>query len=78
MLKGHDEFVLIDDQKTVLEKIIKATNDSLTGQKRVLIITGGPGTGKSVISINALAHLTGQRLNAKYVTPNAAPRAVFE
>ena len=78
MLKGHDEFVLLDEQKTVLEKIVKATNDSLTGQKRVLIINGGPGTGKSVISINALARLTGQRLNARYVTPNAAPRAVFE
>ena len=78
MLKGHEEFVLLDEQKTVLEKIIKATNDSLTGQKRVLVINGGPGTGKSVISINALARLTGQRLNARYVTPNAAPRAVFE
>jgi DUF2075 family protein len=44
----------------------------------VLIINGGPGTGKSVISINALARLTSQRLNVKYVTPNAAPRAVFE
>ena len=78
MLKGHQDFVLIDEQKTVLEKIIKATEDSLTGQKQVLIINGGPGTGKSVISINALAQLTGQRLNARYVTPNAAPRAVFE
>lgn len=78
MLKGHEEFVLLDEQKTVLEKIVKATNDSLTGQKRVIVINGGPGTGKSVISINALARLTGQRLNARYVTPNAAPRAVFE
>ncbi|TRZ84373.1 MAG: DUF2075 domain-containing protein [Streptomycetaceae bacterium] len=78
MLKGHEEFVLLDEQKTVLEKIVKAANDSLTGQKRALVINGGPGTGKSVISINALVRLTGQRLNARYVTPNAAPRAVFE
>ena len=78
MLKGHEEFVLLDEQKTVLEKIVKATNDSLKGQKQVIVINGGPGTGKSVISINALARLTEQRLNARYVTPNAAPRAVFE
>lgn len=78
MLKGQEEFVLLDEQKTVLEKIVKASRDSLTGQKRVLVINGGPGTGKSVISINALARLTGERLNARYVTPNAAPRAVFE
>jgi DUF2075 family protein len=78
MLRGQEEFVLLDEQKTVLEKIVSASNESLTGQKRVLIINGGPGTGKSVISINALARLTSQRLNVKYVTPNAAPRAVFE
>ncbi len=78
MLQGQEEFVLLDDQKTVLEKIIRASRDSIKGQKRVIVINGGPGTGKSVISINALARLTSERLNAKYVTPNAAPRAVFE
>lgn len=78
MLKGHEEFVLLDEQKTVLEKILKATRDSILGQKRVIIVNGGPGTGKSVISMNALARLTGERFNAKYVSPNAAPRAVFE
>jgi DUF2075 family protein len=78
MLTGHEDFILLDEQKTVLEKIVNAANDSLKGKKRVLVINGGPGTGKSVISINALARLTGQRLNARYVTPNAAPRAVFE
>jgi DUF2075 family protein len=78
MLKGKEEFVLIDEQKTVYEKILKAARDSANGKKNVLIIKGGPGTGKSVISINALATLTKDRLNAKYVTANAAPRAVFQ
>jgi DUF2075 family protein len=78
MLKGQEEFVLLDEQKTTLEKIVKTSLDSINGKKRVMIIKGGPGTGKSVISINALARLTSQRLNARYVTPNAAPRAVFE
>lgn len=78
MLKGKEEFVLLDEQKTVLEKILQATRKSLTGKKQVLIVNGGPGTGKSVISINALTRLTGERLNARYVTPNAAPRAVYQ
>lgn len=78
MLKGKEEFVLLDEQKTVLEKIIYSTKKSLAGKKQVLIVRGGPGTGKSVISINALTRLTGDRLNAKYVTPNAAPRAVYQ
>jgi DUF2075 family protein len=78
MLKGKEEFVLLDKQKTVLEKIVHASNNSSKNSKHVLIVKGGPGTGKSVISINALARLTAQRLNVRYVTPNAAPRAVFE
>ena len=78
MLKGKEEFVLLDEQKTVLEMIIQASKKSLAGKKQVLIVNGGPGTGKSVISINALTRLTGDRLNARYVTPNAAPRAVYQ
>ena len=78
MLEGQEEFVLLDDQKTVYEKILKASLDSKSGQKQVLIVKGGPGTGKSVISINALAELTRRRLNVRYVTPNGAPRAVYE
>jgi DUF2075 family protein len=78
MLQGKEAFVLIDDQKTVLETIVKASQDGLNGVKQVVIVKGGPGTGKSVVAINALSRLMGQRLIARYVTPNAAPRAVFE
>ena len=78
MLEGKDEFVLLDDQKTALERIIQATNYAQDAQKQVRIINGGPGTGKSVISINALARITSARLNARYVTPNGAPRKVYE
>ena len=78
MLEGKDEFVLLDDQKTALERIIQATNYAQDAQKQVLIINGGPGTGKSVISINALARITSARLYARYVTPNGAPRKVYE
>lgn len=78
MLKGNEEFVLLDDQKTVLETILATSKKAQTGKKQVIIINGGPGTGKSVISINALSRLSEERLNARYVTPNAAPRAVFK
>lgn len=78
MLRGENEFVLIDDQKTVLESIIAAATKAQVDTKQVLIIHGGPGTGKSVIALNALSRLTSMRMNVRYVTPNAAPRAVFE
>ena len=78
MLEGKEAFVLIDDQKTVLENIVYSSEKALNGKKQVLIINGGPGTGKSVVAINALSRLMGKRMNTRYVTPNAAPRAVFE
>lgn len=77
MLQGEEEYVLLDEQKTVYETIIRNARLTQQSGKKVLIVKGGPGTGKSVISINALAHLTGERLNVKYVTANAAPRDVF-
>ncbi len=78
MLEGLEEFVLLDDQKTVLEKIVSTATEAMVGQKQVIIVKGGPGTGKSVISINALSRLSSLRMNARYITPNAAPRTVFE
>ncbi len=77
ILNGQEEYVLLDEQKTVYETIIRNAHLTQKSGKKVLIVKGGPGTGKSVISINALAHLTGERLNVKYVTANAAPRDVF-
>lgn len=78
MLNGQAEFVLVDEQKTVLENIVSAATRAQVDTKQVLIIHGGPGTGKSVIALNVLARLTSLRKNVRYVTPNAAPRAVFE
>ena len=78
MLKGFEEFVLLDEQKTVYEKILESAAKSQSGNKQVIIVDGGPGTGKSVISINALATLTRDRLNVRYVTANGAPRDVFK
>ena len=78
MLQGKREFVLIDDQKVAFETIVAESIAASAGAKRVIIVDGGPGTGKSVVAINLLAALTAKRLLAKYVTKNRAPRAVFE
>lgn len=74
MLQGNQEFVLIDEQKLAYETALKL----MTVDKQVLIIQGGPGTGKSVLAINLLVELTNRELVAQYVTRNSAPRQVYE
>lgn len=78
LLRGNPEFVLVDDQKLVYESAVKEALKAQSGGKRVLIVEGGPGTGKSVVAVNLLVGLTGAGLTAKYVTKNAAPRNVYE
>lgn len=77
LLQGKPEFVLIDDQKVVHEALLQAVERGQT-QKQVVIVQGGPGTGKSVVAINLLGALLGRKRNARYVSKNAAPRAVYE
>jgi len=77
LLQGKPEFVLIDDQKVAHESILEA--DARAAQKKqVVIVQGGPGTGKSVIAINLLGALIARTRNVRYVSKNAAPRAVYE
>lgn len=78
LLKGKPEFVLIDDQKEVYEAALTAAKSSSAERPRVLIIEGGPGTGKTVLALNLLVKLTSLGLLGKYVSKNAAPRRVYE
>jgi len=78
LLKGKPEFVLIDDQKEVYEAALTAAKSSSAERPRVLIIEGGPGTGKTVLALNLLVELTALGLLGKYVSKNAAPRRVYE
>jgi len=77
MLQGNQEFVMVDDQKIVYETALALARQAATGQKHVLIVEGGPGTGKSVVAINLLVALTGQDMVAQYITRNSAPRLVY-
>jgi DUF2075 family protein len=78
LLKGNQEFVLIDEQKMVYEASMAAAQSASPAQPKVIIVSGGPGTGKSVVAINLLVALTGKGLVCQYVSKNAAPRAVFQ
>lgn len=78
LMKGKDEFVLIDDQKAVFESVLVAASQASETAPRVVIIEGGPGTGKTVLAINLLVRLTALQRYSRYVSKNAAPRKVYE
>ena len=82
-IKGNPFFSYDESQATSVAQIVETAVDSAKyGGKRTIIIKGGAGTGKSVVAVNALGQIinnkeTGHRLNAVYVTANAAPRVLY-
>jgi len=78
MMAGKREFVLIDEQKIVYEAALVQAQQAQSGRKQVLIVDGGPGTGKSVVAVNLLVALNSQGRNVRYVSKNRAPRQVIE
>ncbi len=85
MIQGNREFLLIDEQKVAYETVKKlveqavgaANNPAKGAKKSVVIVSGGPGTGKSVVAIQLLCDLIAAGFSANYVTKNAAPRNVY-
>ena len=72
---GNDEFVLLDEQVVAYNTICSELEK--INRKKTIIVKGGPGTGKSVISFKVLHKLIDRRLNAKFVAPNEAFREVM-
>jgi hypothetical protein len=71
MFAGNQNYILLDEQKVAFETARVIANKA---EKSVLIIKGGPGTGKSVISVNLVSALLNDKLNAIFVAPNASFR----
>src|SRR5699024_4214316 len=69
MLRGNEEFLMIDEQKVFYEAAFHTALDVVKNdEKAVMIVKGGPGTGKSVLAINLLVNLINEELNTMYVT----------
>jgi Uncharacterized conserved protein len=75
LFKGNSEFTLLDEQKIAYESIMSEAKD--VSKKKTIIVKGGPGTGKSVISMNALGGLLKKKLNVKFIAPNASFRSAM-
>lgn len=79
MMRGNQEFTLIDTQKVVYESVLdSARKIGKGGSKNVVIVEGGPGTGKTVIAVNLLCKIIDEGMASMFVSKNAAPRNVYK
>lgn len=73
-------FTLIDEQKNAYETAMRAVRETPLSQKRCVIITGGPGTGKSVVAMTLLVDIlrkfreNDKRRNVRFVSPTSSFR----
>lgn len=73
VIKGTPQYILLDEQKVVYDKIYALAKRGFQDkQKHVLVVRGGPGTGKSVIAINIMADLLHEGYNTQYATGSKA------
>lgn len=73
LIKGKSEYILLDEQLVVYDAVLSCAKKGFHDkQQTVIIIKGGPGTGKSVIAINLMADLLLKEFNAHYVTGSRA------
>ena len=75
LFKGNKEFHLLDEQKVSYEMALDVAKTA--AKKTVVIIKGGPGTGKSVISMSLLGGLLQNKMNVVFVAPNSSFREVM-
>ncbi len=75
MVRGEPRYRLIDDQIVAFEAVLAMVRRAQKEKKRskaMVVVTGGPGTGKSVIALNLLGTLSKMGVNAQHATGSKA------
>jgi hypothetical protein len=68
-VREREQFVLLDEQHLAFNLVLHATEAARAGDaKSVVIVTGGPGSGKSVIALSLLGELARQGRTAVHAT----------
>lgn len=73
LIRSKSEYVLLDEQLVVYDQVLAAARRGFKDkQKTLLLVKGGPGTGKSVIAINLVAGLSNEGFNTHHATGSRA------
>ncbi|MBE3011976.1 DUF2075 domain-containing protein [Microbispora sp. NEAU-D428] len=68
-IRHRDQFVLLDQQRLAYEIVLHAVEKArASDSKEVVIVTGGPGSGKSVIALSLLGELAERGYPAHHAT----------
>jgi hypothetical protein len=68
-IQDREQFVLLDQQQLAYRLVLHATRAARAGDsKTVIIVTGGPGSGKSVIALSLLGELARQGRTVLHAT----------
>ncbi|NNN33196.1 DUF2075 domain-containing protein [Streptomyces sp. S3(2020)] len=68
-VREREQFTLLDEQQVAYRLVLNAVRKAKrSDHKEVLIVTGGPGTGKSVIALSVLGELYRQGVPALHAT----------
>lgn len=68
-IQSREQFVLLGEQKAAYELVMHEVNQAQrSDQKTVVVITGGPGTGKSVIALSLMGELARQGRSVLHAT----------
>ncbi|MFF2521721.1 DNA/RNA helicase domain-containing protein [Streptomyces liangshanensis] len=72
-VREREQFVLLDEQRIAYRKVLNAVRRAKrSDHKEVVIVTGGPGTGKSVIALSLLGELYRQGTTTLHATGSSA------
>lgn len=78
-IEQRHEWNLLDEQRTVYWAVRDAVQKAKdTGEKRVVLVRGGPGTGKSVLAIQLLADAARQGWRVVHATGSKAFQTVLQ
>lgn len=73
VIQNKPAYILLDEQQVALDAVLTAARRGVHNrQKQVIIVKGGPGTGKSVLAINLLRKLLSEGYSTHYVTGSKA------
>ncbi len=72
MVNNQQVFYLIDEQIAARNAIVGKARKMASGRKSVIIVRGGPGTGKSVIALETMVELLSEGKDVYYATGSNA------